>query len=54
MTEKGERQPFVSGDGYNKGGLLGFFTTIAATNVVATACGSHTLEANFRSLGEER
>ena len=54
MTGKGERQPFVLGDGYNKGRLLGFFTTIAATNVAATEWGSHTLEANLRSLGAER
>jgi uncharacterized protein YbjT (DUF2867 family) len=34
----------------HQGELLAFFTTMATTDVVAPACGQHTLEAHFRTL----
>jgi uncharacterized protein YbjT (DUF2867 family) len=36
----------------HQGELLAFFTTMATTDVVAPATGSHTLEAHFRALHE--
>ena len=35
----------------HQGELLAFFTTMATTDVVAPANGTHTLEAHYRSLG---
>jgi uncharacterized protein YbjT (DUF2867 family) len=36
----------------HQGELLAFFTTMATTDVVAPAVGTHTLDAHYRSLGE--
>ena len=38
----------------HQGELLAFFTTVASTDMMAPAAGTHTLEAHYRSLGAAR